>query len=950
MTFDILDRFAECVRRHPSAAAVESEAGRVSYRTLARHAATVARTLHDAGCRPGDRVAVCTDDRVALVGVMLGVLYAGAVFVPLEPDAPDERQRQRLRRLQPRVLVHDAQDAQVARQHVAEAGAAGCACMALGTEDGSAADGSMHPAHPAGAPAYVYFTSGSTGEPKGVVGSLAALADRIAWEIDAFRIGPGTRVSQLVAPTFDPWFRDVFGPLCAGGTIVVPPAPPARLGPERLAQWLRDARIELMHCGPSLMNALVSTPARVRRLPALRAVLSSGETMHPSLVRRWRRRFGGAMEVANLYGPTEATMMQFCHRVEATDATRAFIPVGSPLPGVAVRIVDSAGGPCVPGETGELLIGGRALSLGYLDDAAETERSFVRDADGGDARWYRSGDLGVEYEPGRYRLLGRIDDQVKIRGVRVEPRAVEDALIGYPMIAACAVAVRTDRDGEPSLVAYVVAETEYPPAIPEMRAYLRERFPPQHHPAAFVFLAALPLSSNGKVDRSRLPDPAVAAPARAKVLPRNALEVAVASHWADILSLVEVDVETSFFDVGGHSLSAMRLQAALEAAGLGRLSLRELFDHATVAAQAALLEARRAGGPRTGGDAEETASAPITRRARTAAAGFGCPRQPSALVGRRACNLVVVLGADDDRDSFERVARIVAELDPAIDTRVVKDVPGWDEGLAPRPTLVVSSGLLRHRPALPARVCCGYPLAKSEEYRILERAGLPVPRWVALEEGRVPDLAGFGRYVVRKPDHGAKGAEVRIVRRDRVRWKHVVTSAAGPSPRLLVQEFVYTGPWPVSYRVNTLFGRVLYSMVITGNRARHALDGPDDFDRRGDARGSVSIVSNARDSTAVLCTDEAILAFGERAAAAFPDMPLLGVDILRNAATGELAVAEVNSLGHNWNFGPAFAASFGIDIEGQFDGIRKAAYVLAEETQRRAAMPADAAGVAPPQH
>jgi hypothetical protein len=295
----------------------------------------------------------------------------------------------------------------------------------------------------------------------------------------------------------------------------------------------------------------------------------------------------------------------------------------------------------------------------------------------------------------------------------------------------------------------------------------------------------------------------------------------------------------------------------------------------------------------------------------------------------------LVLGPDVDRDSLERAARTVAEIDDRIDARVVADVPGWDAGLVPLPTLVVSPGLLRHRPALPAQVCCGYPLAKSEEYRILERAGIPVSKWVVLEDGVQPDLSGFGAYVVRKPDYGAKGAEIRIVRRERVRWKPVVTSAAGPSPRLLVQEFVYTGPWPVSYRVNTLFGRVLYSLVITGNEARQPLRGPEDFDARGDARESVSIVSNARDSTAAFCTDEDIIAFGERAARAFPDVPLLGVDVLKSALTDQLVVTEVNSIGHNWNFGPEFAAALRIDVERQFDGVRRAALILAQETHLR---------------
>jgi len=934
---DPLARIAQWVAAQPDATAVDAGDVRITYSALDRRAAAMARALSAAGCAAASLAAVLVADRATLVSVMLGVLRAGAVFVPLEGDAPDERIRQRLARLRPRFLIHDTDAGAAARQHADVAGA-GCICVAVPGDDAAATGNCADRAHPStAAPAYIYFTSGSTGQPKGIVGSLPALASRIAWEIETFRVRAGTRVSQLVTPTFDPWFRDVLVPLCAGGTICVPPEHPSRLEPERLLEWLRDERIELMHCGPALMNALVSTPARIRRLPALRTVLSSGETLHVSLVRRWRRRFGRQMELVNLYGPTEATMAQFCHRIEAVDAERAFIPVGRPLPGVKVRLVDKAGAACAPGEVGEILIGGAALSLGYHDDGAATARSFVRAGSDGDEIHYRSGDLGVEFQAGCYRLLGRIDDQVKIRGVRVEPREVEDALLGYPLIATCAVAARPDATGEPSLVAYVVPETEYPPAVPEMRAYLRERLPPQSIPATFVVLKALPLSANGKVDRARLPDPAAAPAPQAIVAapPRNALEAALAGHWAAILGLPAVGVHDDFLDLGGHSLSAMRLVGALSDSGLGELALIDILDHPTIAAQAALLQARASGG-QAGSDATDGVRSVAAVSQHRAEGGFECPRHTSPQFGRRPCNLVMVLGRADDRDSYERVARLVGEFDPAIRTFVVVDAAGWETDLPPRPTLVFSPALLRHRPATPARICCGYPLAKSDEYRILERAGIPVPRWITLEQGETPDLSAFGNYVVRKPDYGAKGAEIRIVRRDRMRWKPVVTSAAGPSPRLLVQEFVYTGPWPVSYRVNTVFGRVVYCLAIKGNASRPPLAGPDDFAARGAGGETASIVANARDSSAQFCMDADIIGLGERAARAFPEMPMLGVDILKDALTARLFVTEVNSLGHNWNFTPEFAAAFRVDIEQQFDGLRKTAYVLAEETQRQA--------------
>ena len=158
-----------------------------------------------------------------------------------------------------------------------------------------------------------------------------------------FRFPRGFRVSQLITATFDPWFRDIFVPLCAGGTICIPPDRPARLSPESLLEWLRDAKINLMHCGPTLFNTLVSTPPRIRRLPDLRQVLLSGEFLHVSLVSRWRRRFGSETQLVNLYGPTEATMMQFYHIVEPADLKRDFIPIGRALPDVDILLLDEQG-------------------------------------------------------------------------------------------------------------------------------------------------------------------------------------------------------------------------------------------------------------------------------------------------------------------------------------------------------------------------------------------------------------------------------------------------------------------------------------------------------------------------------------------------------------------------------------------------------------------------------
>jgi len=963
-TLNLIERVRTECRDHPGALAIESGTCHVTYAELGNQADTIAAMVRRSGCAPGDVIAVLVSDRAVLIAVMLGVLQAGCIFVPLNDDAPTERLRRMVLWLKPKVFLTTESNYAAVKRLAASVGDA-TSVMTVPHAADKITDGEPSPVHmvfptemgtpSTNVPSYVYFTSGSTGQPKGIAGTLNSLAKRIAWEIDAFQIPRGFRVSQLITATFDPWFRDIFVPLCTGATICIPPDRPARLPPETLLEWLRDSKINLMHCGPTLLNTLVSTPPRIRRLPDLRFTLVSGEFLHVSLVSRWRRRFGKRAQLVNLYGATEATMMQFHHIIEQADLKRDFIPIGRALPDVDTLLTDEHGKRCAPGQMGEILIGGPTLSLGYFRDEEATHTAFVEmDAsDGHRAIFYRTGDIGLEIEEGKFRLIGRRDDQVKIRGVRVEPREVEDALTGYPLVAACAVTVRRGGDGEPSLVAYVVPETEYPPAIPEMRAYLRERLPLESVPAKFVLITRLPLTDTGKIDRRMLPEPE-RMPEETHdnaVAPRNLLEIVLAQYWCEILGLPRVGVHDHFMDLGGHSLSAMRLLARLRADQGLELSVADILDNPTIAKLAARIEALAATESRTPIIATPTAAAhlsnpasgsldpraaAIDQTASPAPSDFACPNNPSPLFGTRQCNLVLFLGDDGDRDSFERLACFVEEFDPTIHTVIVEDKPGWWVELPNRPTFFFSPALIRNRPRIPGRIACGYPLSKSEEYSILAAAGISVPRWVTLREDELPNLKGFGDYVVRKPDYGAKGAEVRIVKRGRVRWKRVVTAAAGPSPALLVQKFIYTGLWPVSHRVNTLFGRVLYCLRITGNTNRPILCGPNDFDSRGPSDNSPSIVSNVRDSTAECCDDADIIRSGERAASAFPDLPLMGVDVLKEAGTGRLFVTEVNALGHNWNFSRQFSEVFKVDVAVQFNGLRKAAYILAEQTQKLA--------------
>jgi len=291
--------------------------------------------------------------------------------------------------------------------------------------------------------------------------------------------------------------------------------------------------------------------------------------------------------------------------------------------------------------------------------------------------------------------------------------------------------------------------------------------------------------------------------------------------------------------------------------------------------------------------------------------------------------------------SFEEIRANIADRAADIDCRVIDDqrerVRRWQ--FATRPTMVFSPIPLDKFVPARGRVFAGRILPKSDEYAALDAAGIPVPRWALLGPEMSPDLSGFPDYVVTKPDRGWRGANVKIKRRGRVRYKPPANDEVVESPYTLVQEFIYTGRWPVSYRVTSLFGRVLHCWRVEADRQRRPLQSPDAF-AGGSAGGGMSIVSSGKGSVFTFCNDDEILQFGSSAHRAFPDIPLLGVDVVRDARTGQLFVLEVNASGYVWHLdsetGRGIQRDHGLDFRRQFNAIERAAETLIAQTRAHA--------------
>ena len=548
-------------------------ADRMSYGELERRSGVLARHLRARGIGPESRVGICMDPSPQLPVAVLGVLRAGAAYVPLDPSHPAERLAWALADTSAALLLTQAHLAAGLAAHGVETLALDAGWEGIARE---AAELPAAPPHPESL-AYLIHTSGSTGTPKAVGVTHAGAANTLHSAADAFAFGPGDEMACLASHAFDIWLFEAIVPLLAGAAVRIVPRERV-VNVDALVEELADAT--LLHAVPVLMRQLVqqvkATPRGV--LPRLRRVFVGGDAVPPALLREMREAFPAA-EPWVLYGPTEATVVCAVHPAAAAPEREM---IGSPLPNARLYVCDRAGGPAPLGVPGELLVGGAGVARGYLDRPGLTAERFVPDsfgrAPGG--RLYRTGDRARRLPGGELEFLGRVDRQVKVRGFRVEPGETEARLAALPGVKAAAVAAAADPAGGARLVAYVVADGDAAGAGGDLRQELRARLPEHMVPAIFVFLDALPLTATGKVDRRALPPPG-AGPERGFVPPRTALEEVLAGVWAEVLKVERVGIRDGFFDLGGHSLLATQLVSRLRLLKL-EVPIRVLFQSPTV--------------------------------------------------------------------------------------------------------------------------------------------------------------------------------------------------------------------------------------------------------------------------------------------------------------------------------------------------------------------------------
>ncbi len=576
-------------RLRPDATAVSSSEAHLSYGDLEARSNELAQALRSMGVGPETAIALHLPRSPAMVVGALGILKAGAAYVPLDPAYPEARLE---------FMLGDARAAAVVTGHSGKESISSLGRRGLIVVDdfGRLADVKSHSA---GAVArwpltsenlaYIIYTSGSTGQPKGVEISHASLLNLVYWHQLAFDVSAKDRASQVARVGFDAAVWEVWPYLTAGASLHAPDE--ALLSdPEALQDWIIEQRITIAFIPTPMAERLIARdwPAGA----ALRVMLTGGDTLH-----RYNPK-ENPFALVNNYGPTECTVVATSAVVPRQSLAQGLPPIGFPIRNTQLYILDESQDRVPNGTSGELYIGGAGVARGYRNRPDLTAERFIENpfsAEPGE-RLFKTGDFVRSLPDGQLAFLGRRDDQIKVRGFRVETKEVAAALNEHPAVAQSVVVAPEITPGERRLIGYFVPSPQAQPTLTDLHEFLSSRLPEFMVPAVFVLLQDLPLTPNGKVDRNALPEPDATNTLRdnAVVAPTTELEAAVADILRQLLRIDQLNIEDNFFVLGGHSLLGTQLIVRVREAFGVELALRDVFEAPTVAGISAAIERRAA--------------------------------------------------------------------------------------------------------------------------------------------------------------------------------------------------------------------------------------------------------------------------------------------------------------------------------------------------------------------
>ena len=571
--------FEEQVRKTPDQIALVAGAEQLTYRELNARANCLAHYLLRNGVKTESRVCICLEPGVEMIVAALGVLKAGAAYVPLDPTYPESRLAFMLNDCGARVLLTESRLLDGRLPH--DAARAVC----LDTERAEIMRES--PTDPAVKVlgdnlVYVIYTSGSTGRPKGAGVTHAGFVNLVNWFVSEFGLTVRERVLIISSFSFDLTQKDIFAPLTVGGQLHFPTS--TFYDPAQIVETISRNGITMLNCTPSAFYPLIDDAGpRFEKVASLRHVFLGGEPINLSRLREWMSTEHFNAEIVNTYGPTECTDTCSSFRLIDLENSTSAPPIGKPNDNAELLILNEHLNLVPQGVAGELCVGGVGVGRGYLNNSSLTAERFVPHAYSSvpGARLYRTGDLTRHLPDGNIEFLGRLDHQVKVAGYRIELGEVETAMVQHQAVKECVVVVRTEANSDARLVAYVVPEQNAPPFdAPMLHRYLADRLPAHMIPSVFVLLEQLPLTPGGKVDRRALPASGTLGTGTGPdyVSPRTPVEEALAGIWRDVLGVERVGIHDNFLDLGGQSMLAMRSVSVMRQLFRIEIPLRVLFE------------------------------------------------------------------------------------------------------------------------------------------------------------------------------------------------------------------------------------------------------------------------------------------------------------------------------------------------------------------------------------
>ena len=583
-TSSVPELFTAQAKRTPHAAAVVSEDEELPYEQLDRKSTELAHVLTNHTAGRGDTVAICVERSPWMIIGLLGILKAGAAYVPLDPEYPEARLRLILSDTAAGILLTERRLAGLFADYP---GVLLFVDEVEGMLDGGSAD-PIETAINGSDLAYVIHTSGSTGRPKGVMISHASLANHAAAVNRIFSFGPGDRVLLCRSLSFDASVEEIFPPLLQGASLLIA-GDPLRQTFRALTRQVIATEVTFLSVPTAFWHSWVLEEECLTQLSeesSLRLMIVAGEKAHRSALSIWQKYVGDRIRWCNVYGPTEATVTTTVYEPSPgwEDGDFTTVPIGYPIENVQTHVLDDDMNPVPAGCLGELYIGGAGVAAGYLNLPELTSLRFIpnRFSSRPGARLYRTGDIVRSGPDGCLEYAGRGDDQVKVRGYRVELGEVEAAVSGHRAVRACAVVVKEGELDDKRLVCFVVADREGAEFVEDLRALLRQILPWYMMPSSVHVVPSLPMTPNLKIDRLALRSLDVVEPLRDRVPPRSATEKALAQIWEETLQQKDISIIDDFFDLGGHSLIAARIISRIRSSLGIELPVREFFASPTI--------------------------------------------------------------------------------------------------------------------------------------------------------------------------------------------------------------------------------------------------------------------------------------------------------------------------------------------------------------------------------